>query len=138
MIALRPITRSVLKRPSAPLHVVGGLEGVEGMDDTGGTTRRRRTARGGRSSSRSSSSLEAASLPTARPEVVEALRQLRLAAARQRNMPAFRVLTDAALHALASARPSTLDEMLQVRGVGAKFVERWGKDALAILDTSAA
>jgi superfamily II DNA helicase RecQ len=68
----------------------------------------------------------------ARPDHIEALRKLRLEVARQKRIPAFRVLTDASLFALAAARPASLDEMLQVRGVGPKFVERYGNDALAI------
>ncbi len=67
-----------------------------------------------------------------RAEHVEALRRLRLDAARKRGMPAFRVLTDAGLFALALAQPQSLDDMLQVRGIGAKFVEKYGEAALAI------
>lgn len=135
-----PFTKArLVKRPSGPVHVVGGLEGIEEAAGSGKKTRRRRAARSSSSSSSSfgSSSRDEVSV-SARPEIVEALRALRLAAARRRNMPAFRVLTDAALHALAAARPSSLDEMRQVRGVGPKFVEQYGRDFLAVFDPSAA
>jgi DNA topoisomerase-3 len=110
----------LLKRPTGALSVVDG-----GAARTP-PPRRKGGSRGARLAAHASSS------STARPEHVEALRELRLAAARQRNMPAFRILTDAGLIALAAARPSTLEEMSQVRGVGAKFVEKYGAQALEV------
>lgn len=121
-----PFTKArLLKRPSGPLQVWNGSEAPNAAKAP-----RRRSAR------RSAPPTALADGVSASPEVVEALRQLRLAAARQRRIPAFRILSDAALQALAAARPSSLEEMLQVRGVGTKFVERYGKDALALVSTS--
>jgi RecQ family ATP-dependent DNA helicase len=70
-------------------------------------------------------------------EHVEALRQFRLAAARQTRLPAFRILTDAALLAMAGARPTSLEELLAVRGIGKSFVDKYGRDVLTIFQADA-
>jgi superfamily II DNA helicase RecQ len=75
--------------------------------------------------------------PEPRADHVAALRKLRLEAARQRGMPAFRVLTDAGLFAIAQARPTSTDELLACRGIGNKFVERYGEETLRIFRADA-
>lgn len=112
-----PFTKArLLRRPTGPLAMIAG-------QPRAAASKSKRRAR--------------ASLPVAvgdaRPEHIESLRAFRLAVARHSRVPAFRVLTDAALVALAGARPSSLQEMLAVRGIGPKFIERHGRDVLAIL-----
>jgi superfamily II DNA helicase RecQ len=56
----------------------------------------------------------------------EALRAWRLGEAKRRAIPAFRILTDATLRAIAERRPSTGAELLAVPGIGMKAVENYG------------
>jgi RecQ family ATP-dependent DNA helicase len=131
-----PFTKArLLRKALGRVQVHEGPAGIEVVGAPAGRAGRTVRRRRGKAASMARGD-EAA--PGARPEHIEGLRALRLAAARERNMPAFRILTDAGLHALAAARPSSLEEMLQVRGVGSKFVERYGKDALAIFCRPAA
>ncbi len=65
--------------------------------------------------------------------VVDALRSWRLREAKRRKTPAFRVLTDQTLINLASQRPRSADELLQVRGMGPKLAEKYGPALLALL-----
>jgi superfamily II DNA helicase RecQ len=65
--------------------------------------------------------------PKAGPSGLEqALRTWRLVEAKRRGVPAFRILTDAALDAIAEARPSTAAELLAVPGIGLKSVQDYG------------
>ena len=114
-----PFTKArLLRRPTGPLAMIEG----QPRGTSGAPSKAKRRAR----------VVASISSGNARPEHVESLRAFRLAVARSSRVPAFRVLTDAALVALAGARPSSLDEMLQVRGVGPKFIERHGRDVLAL------
>jgi ribonuclease D len=65
--------------------------------------------------------------------VVEALRSWRLAEARARGIPAFRILTDRQLVAIAEAQPSGPDELLAVSGLGEKRVQRYGTQIMRIV-----
>jgi ATP-dependent DNA helicase RecQ len=64
--------------------------------------------------------------------VLSALRSLRLAIARERHVPAYVVFHDTTLHALADRRPATLDELLDIPGLGRRKVDTFGR---SILDT---
>ncbi|MGC9970271.1 MAG: DNA topoisomerase 3 [Bryobacteraceae bacterium] len=63
----------------------------------------------------------------------EALRAWRLAEAKRRGVPAFRILTDRALQAIAAERPESAAELLAVPGVGIKIVEKYGARIFDIL-----
>lgn len=65
--------------------------------------------------------------------LVERLRQWRLDKSKAKRIPAFRVLTDQTMYAIAAARPSTPGELLDVHGVGPKMVEKYGKQLLALV-----
>jgi superfamily II DNA helicase RecQ len=58
--------------------------------------------------------------------LADALRAWRLAEAKRRGVPAFRIFNDAALEAIAEARPSSAAELLEVPGIGLKAVENYG------------
>jgi ATP-dependent DNA helicase RecQ len=64
----------------------------------------------------------------------ERLRSWRARTAAARGVPAFVVFSDAALAAIADARPSSEDELLEIRGVGPKKVEAYGEEILALLE----
>jgi ATP-dependent DNA helicase RecQ len=67
--------------------------------------------------------------------VLSALRSLRLAIARERRLPAYVAFHDTTLHALAERRPTTIEELLEIPGLGQRKVDTFGR---AILDTIAA
>jgi DNA topoisomerase III len=94
-----------------------------------------RAAAGGATRSREGGRSLAEPAPAAAAEapagLVEALKAWRLAEARRRRIPAFRILSDRSLHALAAARPADRDELLAVYGIGPKLAERYGP---ALLD----
>ncbi|MBV9818487.1 MAG: ATP-dependent DNA helicase RecQ [Solirubrobacterales bacterium] len=52
--------------------------------------------------------------------------------------PAFTVAHDRTLTAIAAARPTSLESLAQIRGVGPAFIERYGADVLALLAASTA
>jgi superfamily II DNA helicase RecQ len=69
------------------------------------------------------------SLPIDRA-VEERLRQWRQSVAKARGMPAFLVMNDKTLVAIACATPRTTEDLLQVRGAGPKLVKKHGEAIL--------
>jgi DNA topoisomerase-3 len=67
------------------------------------------------------------------PEVVEALKVWRRAEAQRRRVPAFRILTDRAVTALAASRPRTEAELLNVPGIGPTIVQKYGQELLGLV-----
>ncbi len=66
----------------------------------------------------------------------EALRELRMALAREQNVPAYMIFGNATLRGIAEADPNELDELATVSGVGSAKLERYGEavlEALALL-----
>jgi DNA topoisomerase-3 len=61
------------------------------------------------------------------------LRAWRLAEAKRRTVPAFRILSDNALRAIAEARPATAAELLRISGVGISTVEKYGSILFRLL-----
>jgi len=70
-------------------------------------------------------------------QVEDALRKWRMAEAKKRGMPAFRVFSDAALKAIAARRPATAAELLAIPGLGISTVEKYGAQIYRILHESA-
>ena len=76
--------------------------------------------------------------PAPRPQppddpVYRALAVWRLERATRDGVPAFLVFGNRALEAIAEARPTTLDELARVPGVGPAKLERYGEEVLAEL-----
>lgn len=67
------------------------------------------------------------------PKLVRALKEWRLEEARTRNWPAYTVLTNRAIDALASVRPADRRALLAVPGIGPKTVKRHGPVLLRIV-----
>lgn len=65
--------------------------------------------------------------------VVEALRAWRVREARRRGVPAFRILTDRALLALATTRPRSQQALLTVSGIGPAIAKQYGPALLALV-----
>ncbi|RKG67533.1 DNA topoisomerase III [Corallococcus sp. CA054B] len=72
-------------------------------------------------------------LPAASPALVATLKEWRLTEARKRKVPAFRILTDRVLDAIASARPSSGAELMSIHGVGPTLAERYGPQILSLV-----
>jgi superfamily II DNA helicase RecQ len=71
---------------------------------------------------------------TAVPGKAEAaLKAWRLAEARKKGVPAFRILTDKALVAVAAGRPRSNAELLGISGIGLGTVEKYGPEIFRIL-----
>jgi hypothetical protein len=66
--------------------------------------------------------------------VEEALRTWRPAMARKEAVPAYVILKDTELAAIAGRDPRTLAELASCRGIGQIRLERWGDEILAVLD----
>lgn len=65
----------------------------------------------------------------------EALRAWRAAQAREQGVPAYVVFNDATLRGIAAVRPSDVDQLAEISGVGAAKLESYGR---AVLDVVAA
>jgi DNA topoisomerase-3 len=79
-----------------------------------------------------------ASAPKARvsepaTKLLEALRAFRREEARVRAIPAFRVISDRVLSALASAQPRNERELLAVHGIKPALAKKYGPRLLAIV-----
>ncbi len=66
-------------------------------------------------------------------EALDRLRHWRLETARAAGVPAYVVFHDKTLAAIASARPTTLGELLRVSGVGESKLRRYGDEVLEVL-----
>ena len=63
----------------------------------------------------------------------DALRTWRAKAAKRDGQPPYAVLTNREMTAVVVAKPSNLDELRQVEGVGEGKAKRWGDEMLAVL-----
>ena len=77
-----------------------------------------------------------ADLPAADVDLFERLRAWRAGVAREAGLPAYVVFHDATLREVATRRPTTLDELAGIPGVGAAKLERYGAGVLATVATT--
>jgi DNA topoisomerase-3 len=70
------------------------------------------------------------------PQLVEALKVWRRAEASRRRVPAFRILTDRAVHAIALNLPRSEADLLNVPGIGPTIVTKYGQVILGIVGSS--
>ncbi|MFE7405960.1 ATP-dependent DNA helicase UvrD2 [Isoptericola sp. NPDC057559] len=66
----------------------------------------------------------------------DALREWRLSVARETDKPAFTVLGDATLAAIAELKPTSVAQLARVNGVGPAKIDRYGQTILAIVSDS--
>jgi ATP-dependent DNA helicase RecQ len=64
--------------------------------------------------------------------LLASLRAWRLATAQQHGVPAFVIFHDATLAEIANRVPQSLDELGGITGIGAKKLERYGDELLAL------
>ena len=107
-----------------------GPRGSGGAAGTGGASRTR-----GASGSRAAAAVPA-TLDAAGEQVRDALRAWRTARASSDAVPPYVVLTNVTLDAIAKLRPSTLDELSRLPGIGPAKRERYGTDILEVVATS--
>uniref|UniRef100_Q01NZ0 ATP-dependent DNA helicase RecQ n=1 Tax=Solibacter usitatus (strain Ellin6076) TaxID=234267 RepID=Q01NZ0_SOLUE len=67
------------------------------------------------------------------PDLEDTLRKWRLAEAKRRGVPAFRIFSDQALAAIAANRPATAAELLAIPGMGISNVEKYGAQLYRLL-----
>ncbi len=99
----------------------------------------------GKATRRAGSGKAAGSRKAGRPEqptildadqarLFDRLREWRLAEARKRRVPAFRILTDRVLTDICRARPSDMDELLEVSGIGPHTAKKFGRGILKVVN----
>lgn len=70
-------------------------------------------------------------------ELLSMLKQVRLELARARSAPAYVIFPDTTLIEMARERPSTLDQMARINGVGPKKLEDFGRTFLETISQNA-
>jgi DNA topoisomerase-3 len=96
--------------------------------------RGKRARKSAKSSGRRKSRSPAVALPAAGPSaaLVATLRAWRLLESKKKRVPAFRVLTNRALVAIADARPASASALREVSGVGPKLLKSYGLQLVAL------
>jgi DNA topoisomerase-3 len=122
-------SRATLTRAGARADAELGVP-LLGQQRSAGSGRKTRPGR----SSRRAGGRATAPAPPASPGLVAALKAWRLAEARRRRVPAFRILTDRTLLGIAAAAPKTEEELLAVSGMGPTLVRKHGARILGIVD----
>ena len=75
----------------------------------------------------------AAGLTATDASLLERLRAWRSEQARTQSVPAYVIFHDATLLAIASAHPRDIDDLATIHGIGAKKLERYGSELMALL-----
>ncbi|WP_141786501.1 ATP-dependent DNA helicase UvrD2 [Ornithinicoccus hortensis] len=137
--ATRRMSRFLL--PAAGLLGMAREEGGPGRSRAAGKPKKRKVCRGcggelATAAERKIGRCEACP-PTYDEATFEALREWRLATAKEQEVPAYVVFTDATLTAIAEGTPSDTAELGRIAGVGPAKLERYGPDVLRILGSSA-
>jgi superfamily II DNA helicase RecQ len=73
-----------------------------------------------------------------RPQAEQPLRAWRAGLAKRQGVPAFRIMSDKVLVAIAERRPKTAAELLAIPGIGIKAVEKYGAQIYRILNQARA
>ncbi len=70
------------------------------------------------------------------PGLMKKLKELRLKLAQERQVPAFVIFSDATLVDICHRRPASLEELLEVSGIGKVKLEAYGKALLEVMDSA--
>ena len=99
-----------------------------------GKPRGKRGRKTGKRGPRRASKTPAVALPSSGPSaaLVATLRNWRLLESKKKRVPAFRVLTNRALVAIADARPGTAPDLKAVKGVGPKLLKKYGNQLVEL------
>ncbi|MGC4117577.1 MAG: ATP-dependent DNA helicase RecQ [Myxococcales bacterium] len=77
--------------------------------------------------------LDASLAPLVDAKLMERLKEWRKKVSKALGKPAFTVLTDRTLNAIAARRPATLEDLVRLSGVGKRFVDKYGAAVLKIV-----
>lgn len=80
-----------------------------------------------------SSRVKAVEVADADKDLLASLKTLRLTLAQERKVPAFVILHDTTLNDIAHTRPTTLDEMASINGIGPRKLEQFGQAFLEVV-----
>jgi DNA topoisomerase-3 len=94
---------------------------------------RAQTKRTTRRSPERSTAVEDVPLDRAGEKLVTRLKEWRRQQAAENQAPAYTVLTDRAIVGIASAKPSTLSELLKVHGIGPSVLDKYGRKVLDLI-----
>ena len=97
------------------------------------TARGTRRTRGGEAGSQQGVFGATASVSDDDERLFQELRSLRSGIAKEASVPPYVVFHDKTLREMAARKPTTLDELSQVGGVGAAKLERYGERFLSVL-----
>ncbi len=89
-----------------------------------------------RARARGGDTIAAVSAPKDSP-LFEILRQWRATTAKAQSVPPYVIFHDTVLRDIAATRPRRLDQLGDIKGVGASKLERYGTDVLAIVTAAA-
>ncbi|WP_402372188.1 ATP-dependent DNA helicase UvrD2 [Isoptericola rhizosphaerae] len=69
-------------------------------------------------------------------ELFDALREWRLSVARETDKPAYTVLGDATLAAIAELRPTSTAQLARINGIGPAKIDRYGPTLIALVESA--
>ncbi|GAH72809.1 unnamed protein product, partial [marine sediment metagenome] len=72
--------------------------------------------------------------PEAGKQIYQALRKWRLGEAEENNLPAYCILPNAALDNIAKAKPISLLDLLDIKGLGKKTIKKYGEEIIGIIN----
>ncbi len=123
-LGLTDAARPVLKG-EAMLELRRVAERTSGAGGAGSRKKDRTRKSGGKNSA-------AAGLSGDASKLFDALRTWRKAVADKQNVPAYVILHDATLREIATRRPTTLDDLAGIPGIGSTKLARFGEDLLKL------
>ena len=118
---------AVLKLTEKGLRVLKGEGEARLLEPAKGKAKQAKLSRGRRSA------VDEAPLEPADEPLFEALRALRKEIADRKRIPAYAVFSDRALRGMASRKPATAQEFLQVKGVGQKKCAQYAETFLSAI-----
>lgn len=74
--------------------------------------------------------------PVLNQELFEALKKWRKEKAYKERIKPYIIFSDTSLIAISNSKPKTLEELLEIRGVGTKKIEAYGNELLNIIESS--
>jgi superfamily II DNA helicase RecQ len=106
---------------------------AEEIESEPGPRRRTKRKREGKKTVRAAGATRSETRSGDPAQIVAALKLWRLAEAKKKAIPAFRILSDKTVEAIAKGRPATTSDLLAVSGVGPRIVEHYGSQILRIV-----
>lgn len=90
-------------------------------------------SRSKKTSAKAPSAVPDSDIDPADEPLLKALRAWRVAEAKSKGVPAFRIFTDKVLRQIVDDRPSAEEDLLAISGIGPGFVNRYGAEILKIV-----